>query len=374
MRLAVICDYPEEGWPSMDLCAQMLVTYLQQEYSDQLEVTAICPPFQRRCQNLPGIGRSRFAFNGDRLLNRFWDYPRYLSRYSEDFDCFHVSDQTYAQLIHVLPPERTGVFCHDLDTFRSVLEPVQELRPAWYRAMSTHILKGLQKAALVFHTTHSVRKQIESYQLVPPVKLVQAPLGVAVEYLSQDQRSLDWMPQLETTCFILHVGSCIPRKRMDVLLNVFAQLHQQYPDLLLVKVSGAWSRDQQAQIAQLELGGQIIHLQNLRREQIAALYQKAAAVLLTSEAEGFGLPVIEALACGAVVVASNLPVLQEVGGNAVIYCPVGDISTWVEAVTQVLNRSQVIPEPSERQQQAAKYSWSVHADAIAQAYLKLWHP
>jgi glycosyltransferase involved in cell wall biosynthesis len=182
------------------------------------------------------------------------------------------------------------------------------------------------------------------------------------------------MPQLETTRFILHVGSCIPRKRVDVLLNVFAQLHQQDPDLHLVKVSGDWSRDQQAQIAQLEIGEQIIHLQNLQRQQIAALYQQAAAVLLTSDAEGFGLPIIEALACGAVVVASNLPVLQEVGGNAAIYCPVGDISTWVKTVSQVLNQSQFIPDPDLRHQQAAKYSWSAHATAIAQAYLKLWHP
>lgn len=317
LKLAVLYDYREEGWPSMDLCAEMLSFQLRQEHSLSLSTLDICPPFVRRFGSLPWLGKQYAAFNGDRLCNRYWDYPRYLRHQRDQFQLFHISDHSYAHLVHSLPPERTGVFCHDLDTFRCLLEPDQEPRPGWFKAIARRILAGLQKAAVVFHTTQQVRAEIEAYHLVDPDRLVQAPLGIAAEFspTAFPTDPLNPLPLGITSPFILHVGSCIPRKRVDVLLDVFAQLQLTQPNLKLVKVSGDWSEGQRSQIEQLGIAAQITHLQNLERCQIAELYRRAAVVLLTSEAEGFGLPLIEALACGAIVVASDIPVFREVGGR-----------------------------------------------------------
>lgn len=374
-RLAVTCDYLEENWPSMDLCAQMLLKHLQAEHTQSLQTISICPPFQKRFQQIPNFGKKQSAFNADRLLNRFLNYPHYLSKQVKDFDLFHVSDHTYAQLVHVLPPERTGVFCHDLDAFRSLFAPEQEPRPGWYKAMSESILKGLQKAAVVFYSTSEVRKQIEHYGLVNPSCLVHAPYGISSEFsvaptgtIFVDQQILN---QIGTDPFILHVGSCIPRKRIDVLLEVFACLRIKYQNLRLVKVSGDWTDTQQEQINRLGIGNSIIHLKGLERTTIAALYRQASVVLLTSEAEGFGLPVIEALACGAMIVVSDIPVLHEVGGDGAIYCPVEDISTWVNTVEQLLENPNNAPSLDIRLTQAEKYSWSAHAQIIAETYLQL---
>jgi hypothetical protein len=176
-RLAVICDYPEEQWYSMDLTANMLVQYLQLEHSQTFEVVKVCPKFQPRLSNLPWLAK-KAAYNGDRLINRFWDYPQYLKGIVKDFDWFHIADHTYSQLAHGLPRDRTGIFCHDLDAFRSILEPTQEPRPYWYRVMSNRILTGFQKAKIVFHTTDVVRSQIEDYDLIDSARLVKAPLGI----------------------------------------------------------------------------------------------------------------------------------------------------------------------------------------------------
>ena len=111
------------------------------------------------------------------------------------------------------------------------------------------------------------------------------------------------------------------------------------------------------QINQLGLEQSIVYLKGLTRSQIATLYRKATLVLLTSEAEGFGLPVIEALACGAIIVASDIPVLREVGGRAVNYCPVGDISTWVKTVDQLVINPNYSHELEIRLAQSQKYSW-----------------
>jgi len=82
---------------------------------------------------------AKWRFNADRLLNRFWDYPRWLRPRVRDFDLFHLVDQSYSQLVHELPAHRTVVTCHDLDTFRSVFEPDKEPRSMVFRAMSRRI-------------------------------------------------------------------------------------------------------------------------------------------------------------------------------------------------------------------------------------------
>jgi glycosyltransferase involved in cell wall biosynthesis len=375
LRLAIIPDYREEDWPSMDLCADMLTKYLQEEHNTVFDVQSICPPFSWRLKRIPKLGEKGFAYNTDRLLNRFWDYPQYLKKKVNEFDLFHVSDHTYAQLVHVLPPERTGVFCHDIDAFRSLIEPTIEPRPAWYRAMSQRILTGLQKAAVVFYSTTPIKNQIEHYNLLDSSRLVHAPYGISSEFSLINQANQttaqDILKQVGEMPFLLHVGSCIPRKRIDILLEVFAEVRKNHPELRLVKVSGDWTNDQLGQINQLGLEQSIVYLKGLTRSQIATLYRKATLVLLTSEAEGFGLPVIEALACGAIIVASDIPVLREVGGRAVNYCPVGDISTWVKTVDQLVINPNYSPELETRLAQSQKYSWSTHANTIAEAYLNL---
>ncbi|MEP0918827.1 glycosyltransferase family 4 protein [Leptolyngbya sp. DQ-M1] len=364
MRAALIFDYPEEQWHSMDLCAQMLLNHWRSDRTWQLD--RVCPSFRHRLTRFPKFGSRRVAFNSDRLLNRFWDYPNYIKRMATKFDVFHVCDHTYAQLVHELPAHRTGVYCHDIDAFRSVVEPEREPRPRWYRAMSQRILDGLQKAAIVFYSTQSVRQQIEQYQLVDPARLVHAPYGISSEF------SVDVDVAVPVKApFVLHVGSCIPRKRIDVLLNVFAELSQLHPELRLVKASGDWTSEQQQQLDRLNIRSKIIHLHNLPTATIAALYRRAEAVLIPSEAEGFGLPLIESLACGAITIASDLPVLREVAGEAAMYCPVADISAWVKTIGGVLDDPRQAPEPALRLTQASQYSWQAHTQAITQAYWQL---
>lgn len=374
-RLTVICDYPEENWHSMDLCAQMLIKHLQAEHADSIQTTQICPTFNWRLKQIPSLAKKQFSYNTDRLINRFWDYPRYLKRQAKQFDLFHVSDHSYAQLVHVLPPGRTGVFCHDIDAFRSLVEPQQEPRTGWYKFMSRRILEGLQKAAVVFYSTEVVRNQIEHYKLVDPSKLLQVPYGISPEfnYTSKVSGSLDGIlfQRIVDKPYILHVGSCIPRKRIDILLEIFARLRESNPNLQLVKVSGEWTQNQQQQIEQLNLGAAIVHLHNLERTEIANLYRHASLVLITSEAEGFGLPLIEAIACGSIVVASDIPVLREVGGTAGVYCSIRDIPTWVNTANNLLKNPDTAPSLNLRLAQAEKYSWSTHAQIIAQTYLQL---
>ena len=194
----------------MDLCADMLLHEVRRDAHGPVAAERVCPPFRRRFGCVPWFGRRRAAFNADRLLNRFWDYPRRLRRCARDFDLFHVCDHSYAHLVHALPAGRVGVYCHDLDAFRCLLEPSRELRPAWFRSLARRILNGLQKAAVVFHSTQEVRRQIATLGLLDPARLVYAPYGVSPEYfLSEDDTPLP--TDLRGCPYLLHVGSCIPQ-------------------------------------------------------------------------------------------------------------------------------------------------------------------
>src|SRR5262245_44259238 len=97
-RVAVVSDLREERWPAMDLVAEMLVVHLRELGEHQVDATEVRPHMTRRLTRLPGIGATRTAHTADRILNRVWDYPRWLRSQVADYDLFHVIDHSYAHL------------------------------------------------------------------------------------------------------------------------------------------------------------------------------------------------------------------------------------------------------------------------------------
>ncbi len=373
-RLAVICDLREENWPSMDLVAEKLLAHLRAEHAATIEPVRLCAAFRVRFGRLPLLAK-RQTFNADRILNRLVDYPRFLQTQQRSAELFHVCDHSYANLVHRLPAHRTGVFCHDLDTFRSVLEPLEEPRPRWFREMARHILSGMQKAAVVFYTTDTVRAQIERHGLIDPERLVQARYGVSPEFnvgpTADGPGVNELLQRIAGAPFVLHVGSCIPRKRVDVLLAVFAAVHRLRPELRLLQIGGQWSAAQAQQLTRLGLEKVVVQVPRMTQAEIAQLYRRSAVVLMPSEAEGFGLPVVEALACGAAVVASDIPVFREVGGNAAVLCPLADIELWTQKVVALLDGAEATQPLANRLEWAAQFSWSEHTRRIVAAYQRL---
>jgi glycosyltransferase involved in cell wall biosynthesis len=363
MRLAIVRDFHEELWPSMDLCADQLLAHLP----DSIATEEIAPSFRRVISRFPFARRT--AHNTDRLLNRHILLPRTVRQRTRHADFVHVVDHSYAHIVTVCPHGRAGVYCHDLDAFRSLLDPHNEPRPWWFRSLARRALDGLKRASIVFHSTVAVGRQLIDQGLIRSNRLIYAPYGVASEY-SPEQRPVD-VPIPFDGPFLLHVGSNIPRKRLDVLLEVFAATRAQNPDLRLVQVGGPWPVDCVEQIARLGIDQAVSQVRGLTRDQLAELYRRAEVVLVPSEAEGFGLPVIEAMACGAVVIASDIPTLREAGGVAALYRPVADVPAWVEAVAHVLQRWATVPSREARLAWAARFTWREHARIIAEAYLAL---
>jgi glycosyltransferase involved in cell wall biosynthesis len=377
-RVAIIADYLEEGWPSMDLVADMLFDRLQREHAQSFAPTLIRPVLRRRAGYLPGSRSMPWLPGFDRVANRLWDYPRHLAALANRFDLFHIVDHSYAQLVHKLPAGRTIVTCHDLDTFRSVLDPEAEPRSAWFKAMTRHILGGLRKAGHIACDSHATRDALVARAGIAAERTTVVPNGPHPSCSPEAEPAADveaarLLGPRGAFTELLHVGSTIPRKRIDVLLDVFAALRRSHNGLRLTRVGGPFTAAQQARARELGLGDAIVVLPMLDRATLAAVYRRSAVLLMPSEREGFGLPVLEALACGTPVVASDIEALREVGGFAAAYCGVGAIADWERAVSRLLeerrrNPSQWTLRRETGIRRAAAFSWSNYAANVAAIY------
>jgi glycosyltransferase involved in cell wall biosynthesis len=376
MRVAVICDYLEEGWHSMDLIGDLLVNSLRQQGSRAVEVARIRPPFRRSVTRNRRLRRNWWALNTDRLINRQWLYPRLVKKLAVQFDVLHVVDHSYGHLLSGLDRAKTVVTCHDLDAFRCILEPHIERRSWIFRAMTLQVLKGLQSADAIVCDSRWTRDEILRYLLLPPERLKVVRIPVAPEFRHLPDAVADRIADglLGASLrdpLLLHVGSTISRKRIDVLLKVFAGVRRDLPNARLVRVGGRLDKEQRALLLSLSLQDSVLEQPELPRRVLAAVYRRARLLLLPSEREGFGLPLLEALACGTPVLASDLPVLQEIGGDAVEYCPVGDIEQWTNRALSLLAENDSIERRHRGIERASQVDCSSYAEKMLNVYTTL---
>jgi glycosyltransferase involved in cell wall biosynthesis len=375
LRLAIVADYAEEGWPSMDLVADMLFDHLRREYCAVIDATLIRPPMPRRLTRLPLVS-GRLAVL-DRATARQWDYPRQLKTAAAGFDVYHIVDHTYAHLVHGLPAGRTIVTCHDVDAFRSILQPEEERRSLPFRWMTKRILSGLRQAAHVPCDSEATRDALATLAGFPANRLSVIANGADPGGSPDADPATDFEagrilgPRQGVE--LLHVGSTIDRKRIDVLLEVFAAIRRTQPDARLVRVGGPFTGAQRALARDLGVADAIAVVPFVDRGTLSAIYRRAALTLLPSEREGFGLPLVESLACGTPMVASDIPVLRELGREAVTYAALGDVNAWRDSIVALLAER---AHDSDRWRarrvrgiaRAADFSWSHYAARLVDLY------
>jgi len=374
-RVAVLADMLEEQWPSMDLVADSLVREFRRQPELGIEPLLVRPPLIR--VSAPWRGAPHGVPTPDRVLNRFWLYRRSLPRWS-DADVFHVVDHSYAHLANHLPPGRCVVTCHDIDAFASHLGHASggSGLPAF---LVRRLVTGLRRAALVACPSESTAEALAASGLVPRPRLVIVRNGVDIGPMPQP-RAIELTQHLlgagTHLADVLHVGSAIPRKRLDILIELFAGVAREFPDARLLRVGGVFTAAQERLATQLGVRHRIMVLPSLDRDTLAALYNRAALLVATSEREGFGLPVAEALAAGTPVIATDLPVFREVAGSAASYVPLEDRGAWTARVVSHLTERRERPDLWSRRRSAARergaaFSWARHAGEMAALYRRV---
>ena len=337
----------------------------------EISVELVRPAMRRFFTRLPGLGRHRRAFNADRFINRFLVYPALLGRMRGCFDLFHLADHSYSQLVHGLDPRRVLVTCHDLDTFQCLLEPARHPAGSAYRFMASRILAGFRKAARATCDSQATLDGVLRHGLLPASRATLCRMGVDEVFFSAGTGADEPGPPT-----LIHVGSTIPRKRIDILLKVFAGIRERLPQTRLVRVGGHLTVEQASLAEKLGVGEGVDSRVGVSEAELCKLLAGGTLLLLPSEAEGFGLPVVEAMAAGTPVLCSDLPVLREIGGQAACYAPVAQVGPWVDQACGLLEESVGDPDSwSARREaarrQAAGFTWAAAAANFVAIYKEM---
>jgi glycosyltransferase involved in cell wall biosynthesis len=365
----------------MNLITEMLLAELPR-LPNAFSPYRVRPKFTVRAGLLPGFNKIAGINIVDRLVNRYWDYRRAIEKLSDKFDVFHIVDHSYGHLAQYLPAERTIITCHDLDAFAPLFQESRDLTSAMLKPLLKETLQGLQRASIVTCPSSAVRTELLNRKFLNPdrVRVVQNGVHPSCSPDPDPDGDIELAKligdRLPGTFDLIHVGSTIPRKRIDVLLRVVAALVQSNCKVRLFRIGGAFTREQEDLARKLKLLDFVVRLPSLSWRLLACAYRRADLYLQSSEAEGFGLPVAEAMACGTPVAASNLEVLREVGGEGAVYCGVGDIEDWTVKVKELLEEREYYPQKWAARkkrviQDAAKFSWATYAQKMSALYEEL---
>ncbi len=313
---------------------------------------------------LPGVLGPRRLTAGRRVLARLWE--RGFGPAPEGCDLVHAPT--------VLAPPRGRaplvVTVHDAVpwTHPETLTPhgVQ-----WHRRL---IERAARFADIVVVSTHAATAELE--HAVPALRgrCEVIPPGVSGNLaLPADADERVQSLRLPADGYLLSVATLEPRKGLDVLVQALAK--PQAPNLpLLVAGQPGWGGVDLAQACrQAGLSADRVRVLGYVSDQdLAVLYSKATALVAPSRSEGFGLPVLEAMAAGLPVVASDLPVLVEVGGAALVTAAPGNPDELANALARVVGDPQLRKHlATSGLARASAYSWERSARRLWELYGRL---
>ena len=191
---------------------------------------------------------------------------------------------------------------------------------------------NIKRADAIITVSEASKKTIISHYPKARSKISVIPLAADAIYYKRQKI------QKEDT--ILYVGSLNQRKNFLRLIEAFELIKDQKTTLTLVgnfSESFALDTEAKAAIDKARANPKIHFLHNISDQQLALLYNKAKIFILPSLYEGFGLPLLEAMCSQTAIIASDIEVFHEVGGDAVLYCDPHDPNDIKEKITLLLN-------------------------------------
>jgi glycosyltransferase involved in cell wall biosynthesis len=169
--------------------------------------------------------------------------------------------------------------------------------------------------------------------------------------------------------FWLGVGTIEPRKNYRLLIEAYAELKDEKRLLVIAGGKGWFESDLGGMVKEYGIKDYVKFLGYVSDEELSALYSSCFAFIYPSFYEGFGLPVLEAMSCGAAVITSNTSSLPEVGGDAVLYIDPRSKENLVEKMKLLMDNSLLIQELRIKSKEGSKiFSWDRAAETVLKIY------
>ena len=234
--------------------------------------------------------------------------------------------------------------------------------------------RALRRADMVLTDSHASRRDIHHYLKVSDQRLRVVPCGVDRHFAPVPDgpaRQRVLAGHGITGPYLLYVGAINARKNIARLYEAFWQVRQQRPDVTLVVVGKRqWHTGEiDATFSRLCLDDAVIFTGYVADDELPSLYSGAAVFVFPSLYEGFGLPPLEAMACGAPVITSNVSSLPEVVGDAALTVEPTDTRALATAITRVLHDREERDALRRRGlARAAQFTWERAARETLDAY------
>jgi glycosyltransferase involved in cell wall biosynthesis len=241
--------------------------------------------------------------------------------------------------------------------------------------LKTLIPRSLKMAAKVLAVSEFTKKEIEKYYHIPAEKVISIYNGVDFELFHKNiaQEKLEEIRKKYNLPekFLLYIGTLQPRKNLPIAIEALKDL-----DILLVIAGNRKASNLDKKIDETieknNLADKVIFPGWIDEEDKPALMQIAACFVFPSLYEGFGIPIIEAMASGALVVCSDITVLREIGADGALFCDPKNNREFAEKISKALTDENLRNDLIKKGTEVAKsYTWQKNAEKTLEIYTSL---
>ena len=292
----------------------------------------------------------------DYLSKRYILYPLssyFNSKRIKDDVVFNISFQHLGDLGYFLNRNRTIITCADIYIFIGKRKP-------WI--IQKYLISGLKRCKYIMAISDFTKNELIKFLGVPEEKITVIKCGINREIFKPipQNKITDLTPLYPEYRKLLHVGTEIGRKDFLTLLKALYILKKKEKKIKLIRVG---TPSYPNLIKNLGLENEVIYLTNISDKRLIEIYNLCDFFVFPSLYEGFGLPGLEAAACGIPVICSDIPVFREIYQNFPLYFPPKDYKTLANLILEGINddslKNQIIKNGIEL---TKKYSWKKSSD------------
>jgi glycosyltransferase involved in cell wall biosynthesis len=305
--------------------------------------------------------RQRLAYQG--LSEGLW-YPFLLARQARGVDLVHFT--------RPVAPPALGLRAPSVVTVHDVLALSMPQHFSTLIARRFRVLAGVttSNATRVITGSEHSRRELSEHLGVPLDRIVVTPYGIERRFRPAPPGP-DWLARRFgiDRPYVLCVGTLEPRKNLPGVLAAFEAMHGFDGDVALVVVGGRGWKTAAIDEAVSRSTTHLVVAGRVSDEELVRLYSGAACFLFPSFAEGFGFPVLEAMACGAPVVTSDRSSLPEVAGDAAVLVDPESAEAIGAGLAEVLGSPERQAELRRRGlERSSRFSWEATAEATVGVY------
>lgn len=297
-----------------------------------------------------------------RLASRSWNYLRQLWLQDQRYAIWHSTYYTWPEFwrgpqvvtVHDMIHERFPFYFSD---------PLDEIARRQKK-------RCIEQASAVICVSQATRQDVERYYPKGHPNLWVIP-NACSPIFRQLKQPVELSPGLLARPFLLYVGKRVHYKNFTAFLDAYDQWKENRA-VDLVVVGEPWSRAEQQRLTEEGLLQKVHLLSDVDDVTLCRLYNLALALVFPSMAEGFGLPLIEAMACGCPIVASRIPSTEEVAADCPFYFELDQPASMLLALDQALYSGRDDARVAAGLERVKRFSWQETARLTLEVYRDAW--